>query len=100
MKPEEKISLLEKEYGPIDKEMEREVKGMCNLSDMIEERGIEKGRAEGIKRGIEKGKTEIILSMLREGISEEQILKIANLTKEELDELRCLLEQIQQQEEN
>ena len=61
---------------------------MCNLSDMIEERGIEKGRAEGI----EKGKTEMILSMLREGISEEQILKIAKLTKAELDMLRSQLD--------
>ena len=28
---------------------------MCNLSDVVEERGIEKGIARGIEQGIEQG---------------------------------------------
>lgn len=43
MKPEEKFSLLEKEYGPVDENMEEEVVQMFNLSDMLVEEGIEKG---------------------------------------------------------
>ncbi len=28
---------------------------MCNLSDLVEERGIEKGLEQGVKQGIERG---------------------------------------------
>ena len=40
----EKKQVLEKDYGiPMSIELEKEVNSMCNLSEAIEEQGIEKG---------------------------------------------------------
>lgn len=36
-------------------ELEGRINGMCNLSDVVEERGIERGMERGIKQGIERG---------------------------------------------
>ena len=36
-------------------EMEGEVTEMCNLSDVLEERAMEKGRAEGMEKGRAEG---------------------------------------------
>ena len=36
-------------------ELEGRINGMCNLSDVVEERGIEQGMERGIKQGIERG---------------------------------------------
>ena len=48
------------------KSIEREVLGMCNISDGVYERGIEKG----IEEGIEKGKLVGIVDVCKEfGIS-------------------------------
>ena len=60
---------------------------MCNLSELIEEKGIEKGRIEGKEEGRIEGKLEGIIQMSFEfGLSEEQILerlqKKENLTLE------------------
>ena len=50
---------------------------MCNLSDGVEQRGIQKGIKIGIEQGIEQGKDQanrlIIINMLKE---REQIEKI------------------------
>ena len=40
----------------MSKELESEMSAMCNLSDIVEERGIEKGIKQGIEKGIEQGK--------------------------------------------
>ena len=40
------------------KEMESEVSTMCNLSDAIENRGIEKGEAIGVQKGEAIGRIE------------------------------------------
>ena len=36
-------------------ELEGRINGMCNLSDVVEERGIEQGMERGIKQGMERG---------------------------------------------
>ena len=36
-------------------ELEGRINGMCNLSDVVEERGIVRGMERGIKQGIERG---------------------------------------------
>ena len=72
MKPEEKFSLLEKEYGPVDENMEKEVREMCNLSDML----------------VEEEHIKIAKEMLHIGMSEEQIIQVTKLNKEQLDSLR------------
>jgi len=51
-----KCERLEKQYGfIINDETARRVNTMCNLSDVVEERGIERGLARGIEQGIEQG---------------------------------------------
>lgn len=77
---EEKLKVLENEYDiPIEDSFRREVDTMCNLSQGIEEKGIEKG--------IEKGKTEVILNMYEEGYSLEQIAKVAKMDKELIEKI-------------
>lgn len=45
---EQKKKLLEKDFGiPMTTQLEQEVTQMCNYSDGVEQRGIEKGREEG-----------------------------------------------------
>ncbi|MDY2818571.1 MAG: hypothetical protein SOT36_00030 [Hominisplanchenecus sp.] len=79
---------------------------MCNLSDLVEERGIQKGIqrgvAEGIEKGIkkgiekglekgiEKGKRDMVSGLLRLGtVDEEDICKVAGITREELEKIKA-----------
>lgn len=49
-KEKEKIDILEKEFDiPMEDGMKKEMKMMCNLSEYVEERGIEKGILQGIQ---------------------------------------------------
>ena len=48
IKTQEKKKRFEEEYGiKMSKELESEMSAMCNLSDIVEERGIEKGIEQG-----------------------------------------------------
>ncbi|MGN0276305.1 MAG: hypothetical protein ACI4CZ_03840, partial [Hominisplanchenecus sp.] len=59
---------------------------MCNLSDLVEERGIQRGVAEGI----EKGKRDMVSGLLRLGtVDEEDICKVAGITREELEKIKA-----------
>lgn len=59
---EEKKQILENEYQiTMTPNMTRRVQDMCNLSDGIEQRGIEKG----IEKGIRKGRTMVEISIVR-----------------------------------
>ena len=63
---------------------------MCNLGEGIEEIGIEKGMAigikqgleqgitQGIKKGLEQGTAQIIFTMHRNGLSAEQIAAVTD----------------------
>ena len=42
----------------MEKEIDKEVMDMCNFSDFIEQRGIEKGLEQGLKKGLLQGKAE------------------------------------------
>ena len=91
IKPDEKKQVLENEYGiAMSVELEEEVNSMCNLSEAIEEQGIEKGRleerTEGLRSMVETVKSlvgddfkkvcEIIKkNKLYENVSEEEIKK-------------------------
>lgn len=47
---EEIGKILKKEYNiPIQDDLQREVAAMCNLSDMIEERGMQQGLQQGVR---------------------------------------------------
>ena len=66
-------------------EVGEELDHMCNLADIVLERGIEKG----IEKGIEQGIKVFILDNLEEAIPEERILeklqKRFGLMKEEAE---------------
>ena len=85
MSVKEKQRVLEEEYGiPMTEELKEEVEDMCNFSDGIEERGLQKGRREG-KR---EGRQEAILQSLRNimknlGISAEEAITILGVPQKE-----------------
>lgn len=57
--------------------LEREVDLMCNLSDYVEEQGIQKGIQN------------VIINLLKLGtVSDEDIMKVGNLSQEELGKLK------------
>ncbi|HIY60449.1 MAG TPA: hypothetical protein H9831_07205, partial [Candidatus Eisenbergiella pullistercoris] len=48
LKPEEKAEIFFRVYGiRIEKEIRKELEGMCNLGEAIEEEAMKKGRREG-----------------------------------------------------
>ena len=67
----------------------KDVDEMCNLSDGIEERGIEKGIKKGMERGIAEGEATIILKFYNKGFTEEQI---AEVTDKSLEEIKNIIE--------
>lgn len=65
--------------------LEKEVDLMCNLSDYVEERGIEKGIQKGIKAGVQS----VVLNLLRLGtLSDKEIMTAGNLSPEELARIK------------
>ena len=60
---------------------------MCNLSEGIEEKALEKGRTEGR----EEEKAEFILNMHREGFSLEQIALVARM---EIEEIKTIIKEV------
>lgn len=57
LRPEEKERILDREYRiPVTERMKEEMNLMCNLSDLVEERAIE------------KGKLDILIQLVREHI--------------------------------
>ena len=63
---ERKKAYLKDKYAiPMTREFETEVSEMCNLSEGVERRGIEKGIAQGMEKGVMQGRTEGVTEMLR-----------------------------------
>ncbi len=76
--------LLEKYKMEMEVEIREALNTMCNLSELIEERGMRKGMRRGMRRGIKKGvqrgmeqgfKTDIE-KLLRKGYSPETISEL------------------------
>ncbi len=56
---EAKKAVLEEQYGiQMTERIERSLAGMCNLSDLIYDRGLEQGRKKMLQMFLEKGGTE------------------------------------------
>lgn len=94
LKPEEKERILTSDYGiPATMEQEGGLRHMCNLSDLIEERGIEKGMEKGVALGLEQGKLEgkleTLLSLVRDGLL--PIEEAAKRTEMTVAEVQVLL---------
>lgn len=69
MPVENKKQRLETEYQiPVESELRKGLRLMCNLSDVIEEQAIEKGIEKGIEQGIEKGRIETLVELVKDGI--------------------------------
>ena len=81
--PEQKIDILENDFGiAATTEMKKDMRIMCNLSDLIEERGIEQGMLM------------TLCSLVNDGVLEpEEAAKRANMSvaafEEKLKETRA-----------
>ena len=85
MKYSEKMEIIEEELEiNFNNDEERGVEDMCNLSECIWERGIEKG----IKQGFEIGEEQGIEKGIKQGIEKNTILSIKNL----MESLQCDIE--------
>ena len=90
---DEKKEILENEFQiPMTEKMEMEVETMCNLSDGVEQKGIEKGIVIGIEKGIEQGIEQntafVVLNMLKEGFSIETICGIVECDADFVEDIR------------
>lgn len=90
IQPSEKKRILEEEYHiPMKHEIEREVNTMCNLSDLVEEKGIAKGIEQGLEIGIEEGKMLVVRALLKKGkLSDTDIADVAEISMEQLEMLK------------
>ena len=78
MHADEKKEILENEFEiPMTERIETEVESMCNLSDGVEQKGIQKG----IKLGIEQNMYTVVLNMLKENEPIERICRYAGCDK-------------------
>lgn len=77
----QKKTILENEYSiPMNKDLGREMEKMCNLSEAIEERGIEKGSKQNAKENARR--------FFENGVSYQIVrASIENLTDEELQQI-------------
>ena len=98
---DEKIEILENDYGlKMNKEVEEELRIMCNLSDLVEERGIaigeergiaigeERGIAIGEERGIARGTVNVAKKMLKANKPIVEIMEFTELSEEEIRKLK------------
>ena len=88
----EKINIINKEYDiPVENSIMEEVNVMCNLSQGIEDRALEKGLAEGKAAGLLEGKTvaqiNIILNMYKNNFTIEQISLATQYNADEIEEI-------------
>jgi predicted transposase/invertase (TIGR01784 family) len=104
----DKKTILKNEYHiPMTKAMEREVDNMCNLSDGVEQLGIEKGIAigieqgmeRGIRQGVEQGGRQKLLELVEKKLQNKQsVEKIAEDLCEEVEVIESLVRELQQGE--
>ena len=80
---------LEEKYDmKMTTELERKIDDMCNLSTVVEEKGIQKGIQKGIEKGIEKGKLLQLFELVISGdLSAEVAAKKAEMTIEEFTKM-------------
>ena len=80
----EKKRIVHEEYGiPINKEIDKEVDDMCNISLLY----INRGRAEGIEIGEFREKVNVITELLKSNIPIPIIANAVRLTVEETEKI-------------
>ena len=82
---ESKKRKLEEEYNIVmDVETERRVNTMCNLSEVV----LERGEANGEARGTQREREKIAIKMIRANKPLEEIMEFTELSMEKLQELK------------
>lgn len=79
MKADDKIEIVKDEFAiKFNEEMRKGVSSMCNLSEGIYERGIERGMERGLQigeeRSLQKGAKELIALGLEFGLTKDAII--------------------------
>ena len=78
---ETKKAILEKEYQiPMENKYAKEVESMGGFSQWV--------LGMGIEQGIEQEKRSIVRNLLKEGVSNELILKVTEMLEEQLEEIK------------
>ena len=68
--------------------MKKEMVNVCNWNEVFEERGMIKGRAEGLEQGAQQAKLDNALRMIAGGkLSFEEIASYTDLPLEKVQEL-------------
>ena len=81
----DKKKILSEEYGIVMRDdTERRLNTMCNLSEVVLEKGIE----QGIEKGIEKGMRQLIQQMLNNGKNTKEIAEFCGIPIERVEEMR------------
>ena len=85
--------VMQDEFGiPITEEMERTVTEMCNLSEGVENRGIEKGMAKGMAKGEAKGVLDSLHNLMDSmGLTIEQAMAALKVSEEDRQKYQELL---------
>lgn len=84
----EKIDIINKEYDiPIENDIEEGVNIMCNLSQGIEDKALEKGKAVGIAEGKASAQIDIILNMYNNNFTIEQIALATQYNVDKIKEI-------------
>lgn len=85
-----KEEIIEKDFGiPMTEEVKAEVINMCNMSDGIYEKGIERG----IRTGRDSRTCEIIDRMINRNASDEYIMDVTGESREFIAQRRKILEE-------
>ena len=93
----QKLEILQREFGiRMTEELETEVESMCNLSDLVERRGIEQGMKQGIQKGIQQGTAQanaraVKNLMDRLKLTEEEAMQVLRLSEADREKCRRLL---------
>lgn len=84
MNPKEVVNHMEKEYDiPLENDIRKDVKEMCNLSQGIREEAFEEGQEQGEKQKLVK----VVTKMYEAKFPLEQIAAIAEISVENVKEI-------------
>lgn len=80
---EEKRRILEEQFHiPMQTDLGKEIGFMCNYSDYVEAKGIEKGIEKGVRQGEARSRMEIAQKLLKMGMKLEGIAEVTSLPME------------------
>ena len=97
-KPDEKKQILQDEFSiSMTRELNQEVIRMCNLSDGVEQKGIEKGIKQGIQQGLKQGQDSALLDSIQNlmknlKFSAIQAMDVLDIPEEKRHEYSIILE--------